>query len=357
MQKAPRPAGFLCTFPDVGSCRHARVRAPVPQSTLQSLRGLPDPRGVTVAVLGDFVADEYVFGETDRISREAPVPIVRFERSELKLGAAANVAHNLAALGVQVRAVGVVGKDPAGRALTRALRAAGVETEALLASAQVATSVKTRVLAGAPHTTRQQLLRLDRGSAVAPAEARRLAPLLRAAVHGAEALVISDYGVGSAGPWVSALCTRLARVLPVLVDSRFGLQHFRGVTLAKPNTPELQALGARRGESLVALAGRVLEAQRLEALLVTQGRDGMALFRRGERPLRLPVFGPAEAVDVTGAGDTVLATLAAVYARTRDWAEAAGWANLAGGLVVQKPGTAVVTMAELRAAASAGGPT
>ncbi len=306
---------------------------------------------LTVVVLGDFVADEYVYGETSRISREAPVPIVEFERSEMKLGAAANVAHNLSALGVRVRAVGVIGKDPFGVALRGACRDAGIDTRGLLTHPDAMTPVKTRVLAGAMHTTRQQLLRLDRGRRLSPASVQRVPEALRAAVRGADALVVSDYGLGSAGPYIAPLCARLARKLPVLVDSRFDLGAYRGVTLAKPNGPELQALAALPGTpTLGALAARVLERQALEALLVTRGRDGLALFAPGRPTLTLPVFGPAEAVDVTGAGDTVLAAFAATYAASGDLTRAARVANVAGGRVVQKPGTAVVTAAELAAA-------
>ena len=305
-----------------------------------------------MVVLGDYVADEYVYGETERISREAPVPIVQFERSEMKLGAAANVAHNLAALGVRVRAVGVVGKDPFGVALRRACRGAGIDTSGLVAEAGVLTPVKTRVLAGARHTTRQQLLRLDRGGRLPLASVKRLPGALRAAVRGADALVVSDYGLGSAGPFIAPLCASLARKLPVLVDSRFDLGAYRAVTLAKPNGPELYALaGGRTSKStLAAIAAGVLKRQRLEALLVTRGREGMVLFARGRKPLDLPVFGSAEAVDVTGAGDTVLAAFAATYAGSGDLALAARVSNVAGGLVVQKPGTAVVTGPELRTA-------
>ena len=314
---------------------------------------LPDLRGLTIAVVGDYVADEYVYGETERISREAPVPIVRYERSEMKLGAAGNVASNLRALGVGVRAVGMLGGDAWGRALRRACRAAGIDVRGLLVESGIDTPVKTRVLAGALQTSRQQLLRLDRGSAIDGAGARRLEGAVRKAVRGADALVVSDYGIGNAGAWIAPLCARLARSMPVCVDSRYGLAAFRGVTLIKPNAAELAALA---GDGLatpidVLRAGRnALRRQRLEALLVTRGRDGMVLFERGSRPTTLQVSGPPEAVDVTGAGDTVLAVAAAVLAKTGDFKLAARLANVAGGLVVQKRGTAVVSAQDIEEA-------
>ncbi len=317
------------------------------------LPDLPELSGLTIAVMGDFVADEYLYGETDRISREAPVPIVRFERSELKLGGAGNVASNLRALGVRVRAVGAVGADAWGRGLRGMCKAAGVDIAGLLALPGLRTSVKTRVLAGALQTTRQQLLRLDRESMLEAGHTRPLEAALKKALRGADALVISDYGIGSAGPWIAPTCARLARSMPVCVDSRYNLAAFRGVTFIKPNAPELAALAGRRSlpGSEVLRAGRsVLRRQRLEALLVTRGRDGMVLVEMGKGPVQLPVFGPLEAVDVTGAGDTVIAVATAVLARTGDFKLAAELANVAGGLVVQKPGTAVVTAGEIRAA-------
>jgi rfaE bifunctional protein kinase chain/domain len=197
-------------------------------------------------------------------------------------------------------------------------------------------------------------LRVDRGSPVGEVAGPRLAQALARAVRGADALVVSDYGAGSAGSWAVAPCAALARQVPVLVDSRFHLSRFREVTVAKPNTPELAALGApgRRGPSvsprqLASLARRVLRRQRLSALLVTRGQDGLALYARGQKAFELPVSGPREAVDVTGAGDTVLAVFSAVFARTHDLRAAALTANVAGGLVVQKPGTAAVTADEL----------
>jgi rfaE bifunctional protein kinase chain/domain len=318
---------------------------------------LPDLSGLTIVVLGDYVADEYLYGETDRISREAPVPIVRFERSELKLGAAGNVASNLRALGVRVRAVGALGADTWGRGLRRMCRTAGIEVAGLLLAPGLSTSVKTRVLAGALQTTRQQLLRLDRESMVEARHAKLLEVALKKALRGADALIISDYGLGNAGPWVAPLCAQLAkskaRSMPVCVDSRYNLGAFRGVTLIKPNAPELAALANRRSlgtPELLKVGRSVLKKQRVTSLLVTRGRDGMVLFEQGEDPLQLPVSGPLEAVDVTGAGDTVLAVAAAVLARTGDFELAARLSNVAGGLVVQKPGTAVVTAGEIRAA-------
>jgi rfaE bifunctional protein kinase chain/domain len=315
---------------------------------------LPRVTGLRVVVVGDFVADQYLYGCTERISREAPVPIVRFEREELKLGGAGNVAHNLAALGVHVEAVGLLGRDSAGRGVRELCRRAHIGTGGLPLAAGVETSVKTRILAGALHTTRQQLLRLDRGDAVLDGAA--VAEALARALRNANALVVSDYGLGNAGVEVAKLARFAAKRMPVLVDSRYHLGDFRGVTLAKPNVPELAALAGgplRTDAELVRAARKLMEAHRWAALLVTRGRDGLALLRRHAPPRFWPVHGSAEAVDVTGAGDTVLAAFAAFFAATSDMEVAAELANVAGGLVVQKPGTATVTTAELEGALAA----
>jgi D-glycero-beta-D-manno-heptose-7-phosphate kinase len=301
-------------------------------------------------VVGDFVADEYVYGQTDRVSREAPVPIVTFERSELRLGGAGNVANNLVALGVRVKALGAVGNDAAGRAIRQACRRAGIDVASLRVTPGVETAVKTRMLAGALHTTRQQLLRLDRGAPLSAAVAKAIAAQLPRVLRGCDALVISDYGLGNVQQDLIGRAAKVARRLPVLADSRSNLRAFRGVTLIKPNAPELAALVGRALPDLAAIrrAGRrLLSRNALQGLLVTRGRDGLVLVTRDGDSFVLPVFGSAEAVDVTGAGDTVLACFAAVYAATKDMRQAAELANVAAGLVVQKPGTATVSMAEI----------
>ncbi len=314
-------------------------------------RSLPALAGLRMVVVGDFVADRYLYGRTDRISREAPVPIVRFEREEVKLGGAGNVAANLAALGVEVTAVGLLGRDAAGRRVRDLCRRAGIDTSGLALQPGVQTAVKTRILAGALHTTRQQLLRLDRGNEVA--DGRMAAAFVRRALPRAHALVVSDYGHGNAGLEVARVAAKAARRIPVCVDSRYGLDRFPGVTVAKPNVPELASLAGSPlsgGDDLARAGRRLLSTHGWQALLVTRGRDGLALFARGTPARFWPVFGPAEAVDVTGAGDTVLAVFSAVLAATGDLAAAASLANVAGGLVVQRPGTATVTPDELSAA-------
>jgi rfaE bifunctional protein kinase chain/domain len=310
---------------------------------------------VKVVVLGDLVADEYVFGETERVSREAPVLIVRHESTETKPGGAGNAAANVAALGATARPVGVVGRDPAGLELVKQFQALGAVTAGVVASTARRTETKTRILAGGRSTTRQQMLRVDR------ADERPLSPTLRAlllrrfenACADADSVIVSDYGSGLFDDALVDHVRTLAKHKPVCVDSRYGVRRFTGVTLAKPNEPELEAAfgGRLRSPEDVERAGRMLlDALAVKALVVTRGRLGMWLFLPGKKTIQIPVWGPAEAVDVTGAGDTVLAALAAALGAGASFEEAARLANVAGGIVVQKQGTATCSRAELAAA-------
>ncbi len=315
---------------------------------------LPSFARAEVVVVGDFVADEYVYGETDRVSREAPVLIVRYESSELKPGGAGNAAQNLAALGVKVRAVGVVGDDALGTALLDELEETGVDVSGIERIAGRPTEAKTRILAGGRSTRRQQMLRLDRAPARLPAAAeRRLVRTLARLGRCAKAVLASDYGSGAVGPDAIEALRKLKRGgVPVCVDSRYNLRAYTGLTMVKPNEVELEAAS---GVSLSRPGGLERAARALQrkvacdVLLVTRGRNGMSIFRSGSPPVHVPAHGSPDAVDVTGAGDTVAATFCAGLAAGGDPVAAARLANVAGALVVQKPGTATVTRDELAA--------
>ena len=305
-----------------------------------------------VLLVGDLVADRYIYGQTDRVSREAPVLIVRYESSEVKLGGGANVAANVRALSGQVTAVGVLGADEPGRALRRLFEASGIRLSAASAKG-LETETKTRILAGGVNTTRQQMLRVDRGQrGPLPTRLRRtLARLVEQEARDADAVVVSDYGAGAVGDEVREVLRRLAaQGLPVCVDSRYALASFSGVTVCKPNEPELEMLTGRsvRTEAEMMEAGHAA-VKRLgcRALLVTRGRHGMALFDAGGGMDLIPVHGAKQAVDVTGAGDTVIATFSLSMAAGATLGEAARLANVAGSLVVQKQGTATVSRDEL----------
>lgn len=305
-----------------------------------------------VLVVGDLVADHYIYGQTDRVSREAPVLVVRYEDSEVKLGGGANAAANARSLGGQVTALGLLGDDEMGGALRRQFKAAGIRV--LSPGAQgVRTETKTRILAGGVNTTRQQMLRLDRGNegALPPRVRLELSGLIEDAARSADVVVVSDYGAGAVSEEAREVFRGLAAGgLPVCVDSRYQLRSFAGMTVCKPNEPELEALTGRpiRSERDLLAAGR--EGVRLlgcRALLVTRGRHGMAVFdERGSVEL-IPVHGAEEAVDVTGAGDTVVAAFGLALAAGAGVVDAARLANVAGALVVQKQGTATVSRQEL----------
>jgi rfaE bifunctional protein kinase chain/domain len=307
-----------------------------------------------IVVGGDLVADQFLFGEISRVSREAPVLILRHERTETTPGGAANCAANLAALGAQVRLVGVVGQDAAGQALLESLGAAGVECRSVFALPAHHTTTKVRILAGQIHSTRQQVIRVDYESAPLSDEGVREQLRLRMLeeVKAADAVIISDYNYGVADEAMGAAVREAVRGrnIPVLVDSRFRLSHFHGFTSATPNEDEVeQVLGKQlKNVSELETAGRELREQLgYRSLLITRGSQGMMLFEPGSKPLQIEPVGAREAVDVTGAGDTVIATYTLALASGATFADAAHLANHAGGLVVMKRGTATVDRQEL----------
>jgi len=320
-------------------------------SPLADLGGLLDAFPARhLLVLGDLVADEYLYGQTDRVSREAPVLVVRHESSEVKLGGAANAAANARALGAEVTVVGVLGEDAMGAELRRLFEAAGIEVRAVAAPA---TETKTRILAGGINTTRQQMLRVDRGNVppLPAAVAEALVEKVRAAAAEADIILVSDYGAGVVSETVRAELHRLAPGKRVCVDSRYGLQSLAGFYSAKPNEPELQMLtGVPVGtdEGLLRAGREAMDLLESAAILVTRGRKGMVLFEKSGHTV-LPVHGARDAVDVTGAGDTVMAAYTLGLAAGGPPLDAARLANVAGALVVQKQGTATVPLPELRA--------
>ncbi len=325
---------------------HARLRAVIDRFTAR-----------TVVVVGDLISDEYVYGKPARISREAPVLILRFTAREARLGGAANASHNVAALGARVVPIGLVGRDPAGDEMLGLFRATGIPTDGVVADASRMTPVKTRIMAGGYQSTRQQVVRVDREPAQPPEPAAEDALIERLGALGAsaDAIVVSDYGYGTVTPRVfqeaQALAQRAGAI--VTVDSRYELPRFRGATAATPNEPELEQLtgASLDDEQTLEKAGRQL-LDRLEAryLLVTRGNRGMALLERDGPTSLIPVFGNDEIADVTGAGDTVISAFTVALASGAHATDAAAIANVAGGIVVMKRGTAAVDRRELLAA-------
>ena len=309
---------------------------------------------VTVAVLGDMVADEFVFGEISRVSREAPVLILRHRERTVVPGGGANAVNNLADLGVNVLPVGIVGTDEPGRMLLRAFRHKRIPVSGILKDKDHATTSKTRILAGMPHTWRQQVVRIDREpeSELSVHMARELALATREYLRASDALLVSDYGYGAANPRIlAAAMSRRSGPIPVVLDSRHRMLEFSGVTAATPNEPEVEeALGIKIGQDWNALSGagaEIVSRMKLQSLLITRGRDGMVAFSEKHKPVDIPIFGGDEVTDVTGAGDTVIATYTAALATGAGAEDAAHLANYAGGIVVMKRGTATVTRDEL----------
>jgi rfaE bifunctional protein kinase chain/domain len=308
-----------------------------------------------VLVVGDLIADQFLFGEISRVSREAPVLILRHERTETLPGGAANCVMNLAALGARAAVAGVVGDDEAGRALLGRLGAAGVDCGGVVVSARARTTTKVRVRAGQAHSPRQQVIRVDyEADEPAPDFGEEIVARLRGRHEEAAAVIVSDYNYGVAGAGVVETLRGVAaaRAKPVLVDSRFRLREFRGFTSATPNEEEVEHLSGarvREGAPVESVCEGLRAALDFEALLVTQGKHGMTLAAKGEPPVRLPAVGAHDAVDVTGAGDTVIATYALALASGASYHEAAALANHAGGIVVLKRGTATVAPGELLA--------
>jgi len=316
---------------------------------------------VRVAVAGDLIADEFIYGRIDRVSREAPVLILSYDSAEVLPGGAGNAARNAASLGATVELVGVVGRDPAGRGLFKALEAAA-DVSGVAQASGVTTPVKTRILAGGVHSAKQQVVRIDRpGGGLTPTTIRRVEAALARAMTRVDALVMSDYGSGLITPesWQRSVVLAKGHTPPVvLVDSRYNLAGFTGVTACTPNESEVEALlGVRIDDNRQVLeeAGRqLLERTGCRAVLITRGSRGMALFEPGRPTDHIPIVGSDQVTDVTGAGDTVIATFAVALAAGATFGQAARLANHAGGIVVMKRGTAVVTRRELVAAL--GGP-
>lgn len=313
--------------------------------------------GLKVVVWGDFMLDEYWRCQTRRVSREAPVLVLEFEERTVQGGGAANAALNLAALGGRVAAVGWVGRDEAGRELKGRLKSAGIDVTGLVAVA-APTVVKTRIVAGDRHTARQQVVRVDRGTPFAPnAAARRaLMAALDRAAEGARAVVLSDYGYDSVTPGMARAPIRAWRRRRVAVglDARYRLAEYRGVTIATPNESEAAAaagIAIASDRDLARCAARLRHVLGATHLVITRGRDGLTLWN--DRAASLAAWGGEEAVDVTGAGDAVVATATLALAAGAPALEAAALANVAGSVAVGRRGAVPVSAAELLAALGA----
>jgi rfaE bifunctional protein kinase chain/domain len=311
-----------------------------------------------IVVFGDVLADEFVYGRVARVSREAPVLILEYDSTEILPGGAGNAANNVADLGGLVTLVGLVGKDEPGRRLVATLPR-NVSRRALQRPDDYQTPVKTRILAGGIHSAKQQVVRIDRRIDRARDPHRAAVErAVHAAVRRADAVLVSDYGSGLVTPrFVASLSRQLRtsrRPIPILIDSRYALTRYSRLTACTPNESEVeQVLGVRINDNprVLERAGRaLLDKTRMQCVLITRGSRGMALFQARTPTVHIPIFGSDQIVDVTGAGDTVMATMTLALAAGATFEESARLANVAGGLVVMKRGTATVSREELRRA-------
>jgi rfaE bifunctional protein kinase chain/domain len=307
-----------------------------------------------VVVLGDLVLDEYVFGETTRISREAPVLILRHERTASLPGGGANPVSNIASLGASSLPVGVLGLDRAADTLLGIFKDKGVDTSGILTRPGRVSPLKIRILAGGHNTARQQVIRVDH-EAQGPIDAATETAVIKALedrLAGAHALIISDYGNGLVTPRVLKHINSLARRRPKLVtcvDSRYQLGDYRGVSVIVPNETEAApAAGYEdyREQDLGLIGNALLKRIGARMVLVTRGSRGMSLFRPRRRD-DVAVCGPAEAVDVNGAGDSVASCITLALAAGADPLMAMRLANAAGGVAVMQRGPASVTRPEI----------
>lgn len=310
-------------------------------------------QGRRVVVFGDLIADVFVYGEISRISREAPILILSHRETQMVPGGAANAVHNLWALGARPVPVGIVGDDAEGRQLLEYFDSLKVDTGGIRTVKSYRTPTKTRFLAGGSHAYEQQVLRLDAGAPLGDTVGKRtILGTLRSRLKKADAALVSDYGYGLVQPDICAEFKAITA--PVTVDSRYRIGEYQGLTAATPNEPEVEeALGISIGNDLNKLerAGRaLLRRLKHKALLITRGKDGMALFERGKKTSHIPIYGTDEIADVTGAGDTVISVFTLALSAGAGFSDAARLANYAGGLAVMKHGTRTVSRKELNEA-------
>ena len=314
--------------------------------------------GKKVAVWGDLILDEYIFGTTRRISREAPVLILTYRKSEYSLGGAGNSILNLKALGAEPLPIVMVGADENGKKILAILKQKNISTECMITDKKLQTPIKTRILAGEESTRKQQILRIDREEKVPESGEikQKLHKSLSSSLNTIHALLISDYNYGTIKEDIFKQILPLykKRNIPVTLDSRFRLLNFKGVTVSTPNEPEVEGalhIQIDNDNKLLRKAGReLLDRTKAEAILITRGSKGMVLFEKGKPSSSIPIHGTTDIVDVTGAGDTVISVFTLALTCGATFKEASKLANYAGSVVVMKKGTATLSPKELKLA-------
>src|SRR3990167_6397555 len=306
-----------------------------------------------VMVIGDMVADEYILGMTSRVSREAPVLILKYDSQTVLPGCGANAVNNIHSLGGTVFPVGIVGDDDMGRKLIALLKEKGIDTEGIISDEGRLTPTKTRILAGGSNTTKQQVIRIDRENSniVNKRTEEKLLKIFNGMSKMMDAILVSDYGLGTISKNILNSINRLAKSgkKVITVDSRFDILKYRHITAATPNTEEVEfALNITLNGNTINKHGRKIISQiKSDGLLITRGMEGMTLFEKDGGITDIDIYGTDEVADVTGAGDTVISAFTLALAAKASMREAARLANYAGGIVVMKSGTATVTTEEI----------
>lgn len=322
------------------------------QNTLLKIIQQLDKRNIMV--MGDMVADVYLEGKISRISREAPVLILEHMAEKVVPGGAANAVHNVATLTGSVTAVGVVGNDFAGQELTRVLASKTVDTSGFILDESRPTITKTRVMAGGQATVRQQVVRIDKENKqpLTSTIEQAVKDYIENKIRQMDGVVISDYGSNTITPSMInfVITTCQEQGIPCIVDSRYNIMAYHGVTVVKQNESEAAtAVGYDIvDEATLRRAGTdILEKLNAKAVLITLGAEGMGLFQKTGEFVHIPVTNVSEVYDVTGAGDTVVATMILALAAGAAYEDAARLSNFAAGIVVKKLGTATTTPREL----------
>ncbi len=310
---------------------------------------------VNTLVIGDLALDEFISGMTERISREAPVPIIRYHSIKRVPGGAGNTTFNLKKLGAKVSPLGIIGEDTEGVELMNLFRLADIETELVFSISERQTTTKTRISAHSRQSVTQQIVRIDKKNDSPPPDfvIHKICSLLPDILSKFDVVICSDYGDGIFAEEV----IKIVLTHPfVIVDAQKNLRRFRGAKVFTPNVPEAvlaSGLDISNEAELVLAAEKLIDELQAEHLLITRGEDGMSLFEKKEETIQhhyIPPFNRTEVFDVTGAGDTVVSVFSLMLASGASPLAAAQASNIAAGLVVRKTGTATVSIAEIIAA-------
>ncbi|MCX8044324.1 MAG: bifunctional ADP-heptose synthase [Desulfobacterota bacterium] len=316
---------------------------------LQYIRTFSQSR---ICVIGDLTADIYIYGKPYRLSREAPVVVIRYDGEYLVPGGAANTVNNLLDLGAHVYPIGILGNDKPGTQLFCLLGAKCRYMDGVMLDPNYMTIMKTRILAGDDNTTKQQVLRVDRDHTqpISSDLQHHIVSYIEQIQNDVDAFIVSDYGYGLFTKRILACLKKVSRNKLLIVDSRYHMREFKGATIVTPNLAEAEyvtGITISDTQSLNRAGERLLKIVKSQAVLITMGNKGMTLFEHDKKPLHIPVVGNDTISDVTGAGDTVVALMALALSAGATFSEAARLANYAASIVVMKPGTATLTPEEL----------